>query len=104
MANRMAHYTTKCSLIQSMNREQLQSNLFLIRLWVDQEGGEQGEWHGKVQHMNSSQVASFDDWATLKMTLAKMLDLNGGEGQESALGIGESSDEMRTSSYPTMFP
>ncbi|HKP51774.1 MAG TPA: hypothetical protein VJ183_03885 [Chloroflexia bacterium] len=57
-----------------MSNQPTQSNLFLIRMWVDQDGTTHGEWHGKVQHMNSSQASSFDDWATLKEVLTKMLD------------------------------
>ena len=87
----MPHYTPKSQIIRVMRKEHAQSNLFLIRLWVDPES--QGDevrdgkhWHGKVQHMNSSMASSFQDWTTLKALLADMLDADGnGEGAEGVV-------------------
>ncbi len=86
----------------NMSKPPAQSNLFLIRMWVDQDGGTQGEWHGKVQHMNSSQASSFEDWATLKEVLARMLDLDAGD--ERIYEDGMAGDEAQAPNYPAIFP
>ena len=55
-----------------MSKLPAQSNLFLIRLWEDPHNRE-GEWRGKIQHMNSSLTSRFQDWETLREALIKML-------------------------------
>lgn len=84
-----------------MSKQHTQSNLFLIRLWVDPEGNGQGEWHGKVQQMNSSQASSFEDWASLKRVLANMLNVESGD---SECDQSEVVHEAQTSDYPRIFP
>src|SRR4051812_336308 len=47
------------------------SQLFLIRLWPDEEGLPQ--WRGKVQHVISGQANDFHDWPMLIARLQAML-------------------------------
>ena len=105
----MPHYTPKSQIIRVMRKEHAQSNLFLIRLWVDPES--QGDevrdgkhWHGKVQHMNSSMASSFQDWSTLKGLLADMLDANGTSETKGMQITFEHMDETQGPAFPEILP
>jgi len=67
---------TRHSLSALRNRENLHnsSQLFLIRLWPDDEGGKDGkEWRGKLQHVKSGEACDFSDFSMLLSNLQAML-------------------------------
>jgi hypothetical protein len=41
------------------------SELFLVRLWLEDLGQGRSEWRGKVQHVLSGEVRYFRDWPGL---------------------------------------
>jgi len=45
------------------------SQLFMLRMWLEDLGSGQTDWRGKVQHVNSGEVRYFRDWATLEVFL-----------------------------------
>jgi hypothetical protein len=53
------------------NGMQNTSQLFLVRLWPDEEG--RPEWCGKVQHVMSGEAMDFRDWPMLIARLQAML-------------------------------
>ena len=62
------------------------SQLFLVRLWAEQDRDEIGdcdgsastnidiEWHGKLQHVVSGQACYFDGLAALPEVLGRMME------------------------------
>lgn len=44
------------------NKPSSRSHLFTVRLWPEQSGDGQGEWHGKVQHVLSGEARYFQGW------------------------------------------
>ncbi len=53
------------------DKESKTSNIFLVRLWMDDGVGEDN-WHGKVQHIASGKAASFSSQASMIQLLASM--------------------------------
>src|SRR5437588_12308299 len=48
-----------------MKQQQYDSQLFTVRVWLEELANGQTEWRGKVQHVTSGEVRYFRDWATL---------------------------------------
>lgn len=53
---------------------QSQTNLFIVRVWLEKMGEGKSEWRGKVQHVLSGQVRYFRGWPMLEKLLLEMLD------------------------------
>jgi hypothetical protein len=49
------------------------SQLFTVRLWLEDLGDGRGEWRGQVQHALSRETCYFRDWPTLAAFLAEQL-------------------------------
>lgn len=49
----------------SADNEHESSQLFLVRLWPDNEGGRGAAGHGKVQHVMSGEARALQDWPSL---------------------------------------
>jgi hypothetical protein len=56
------------------------SHLFMLRLWLEDLGGGQADWRGKVQHVNSGEVRYFRDWPTLEAFVEGLLSRIDPEG------------------------
>lgn len=56
------------------------SQLFTVRLWLEDLGNGQMDWRGKVQHVNSGEARYFRDWPTLVAFLEKLLHSSHQEG------------------------
>lgn len=50
------------------------SQLFTVRLWLEDLGEGRSEWRGRVEHVLSGQTRYFRDWATLIAALQEMLE------------------------------
>jgi hypothetical protein len=61
------HNLLKSSGLRKTENMHNSSQLFLVRLWPDDEGGM--EWHGKVQHVTSGEA---DDFCGLPMLLSNL--------------------------------
>jgi hypothetical protein len=61
------HSLLKPSGLRETENMHNSSQLFLVRLWPDDEGGT--EWHGKVQHVMSGEA---DDFCGLPMLLSNL--------------------------------
>ena len=57
-----------------MKQQQYDSQLFTVRVWLEELGNGQTEWRGKVQHVTSGEVRYFRDWATLVAFCNRCLD------------------------------
>ena len=55
------------------------SQLFTVRLWLEDLGNTKTEWRGRVRHLTSGEVRGFREWATLKRFLLEKLQNPGGE-------------------------
>lgn len=49
------------------------SHLFMLRLWLEDLGGGQINWRGKVQHVNSGEVRYFRDWLTMEIFVEELI-------------------------------
>jgi hypothetical protein len=49
------------------------SHLFTLRLWLEDLGGGQTDWRGKVQCVNSGEALYFRDWPTLEAFVERLL-------------------------------
>jgi hypothetical protein len=49
------------------------SQLFMLRLWLEDLGGGRTDWRGKVQHVSSGEARYFRDWTTLEAFLENLL-------------------------------
>ena len=49
------------------------TQLFMVRLWLEDLGNGKTEWRGQVKHVISGEVRYFRDWATLVEQLKVML-------------------------------
>ena len=49
------------------------SQLFMLRMWLEDLGNGQTDWRGKVQHVNSGEVRYFREWATLEAFMEGLL-------------------------------
>jgi hypothetical protein len=73
-----------------MSKQPEVSNLFLVRVWVEQTGDGLPEWRGKVQHVVSGEARPFHDCAALEAAMHDMLDmLQTYGGSEDAQGRDE---------------
>jgi hypothetical protein len=50
------------------------SQLFTVRLWLEDLGDGRSEWRGQVQHALSRETRYFRDWQTLAAFLAEQLE------------------------------
>jgi len=57
----MSKPTTETNLPESQHRSQL----FTVRVWLEDLGEGRSEWRGKVQHTLSGEACYFRDWQTL---------------------------------------
>jgi hypothetical protein len=71
---------------QPEGRQPGRSDLFLVRLWVGEEGDGEREWRGKVQRAVTGEAHYFRDWPELADLLLTML-----RGKRSAIAEGERS-------------
>ncbi len=63
------------------NQSRSYSQLFTVRLWVEELGNGQTEWRGQVQHVLSGEKRYFRDWSTLMaFLLVKLQELEGDNG------------------------
>ena len=62
------------------------SQLFMLRMWLEELGEGQTGLRGKVQHVTSGEVRYFHDWTTLETFLEGILydALQGGQAESSA--------------------
>jgi hypothetical protein len=56
-----------------IGQPQRQSQLFTVRLWVENLGDGRTEWRGQVQHVISGETRYFREWPTLIAWLVAML-------------------------------
>jgi hypothetical protein len=49
------------------------SQLFMLRMWLEDQGSGQTDWRCKVQHVNSGEVRYFREWATLEAFMEGLL-------------------------------
>jgi hypothetical protein len=49
------------------------SQLFMLRMWLEDLGNDQTDWRGKVQHVNSGEVRYFREWVTLETFVDQLL-------------------------------
>ena len=49
------------------------SQLFLVRLWTEEDAEGEPTWCGKVQHVTSGEAHTFRDWSALVALLRTML-------------------------------
>jgi hypothetical protein len=49
------------------------SQLFMLRMWLEDLGSGQTDWRGKVQHVNSGEVRYFRDWPMLEAFVEELL-------------------------------
>lgn len=49
------------------------SQLFTVRVWLEDLDNGRSEWRGKVQHVLSGEARYFRDWPTLIAALQEML-------------------------------
>ena len=59
------------------------SQLFMLRMWLEDLGSGQTDWRGKVQHVNSGEVRYFRDWQTLETFMEGLLRTTDPEGKLS---------------------
>lgn len=60
-------------LKEEADQQAQSSQLFMLRLWLEDLGGGQTDWRGKVQHVNSGETRYFRDWPTLQAFLENLL-------------------------------
>ena len=54
-------------------RQQNQSHLFTVRLWLENLGDGRAEWRGQVQHVLSGETRYFREWPALIAWLVAIL-------------------------------
>jgi hypothetical protein len=57
------------------------SQLFTLRMWLEDLGSGQTDWRGKVQHVNSGEVRYFRDWSTLEAFVEGLLRTTDPDGK-----------------------
>jgi hypothetical protein len=67
------------------DRSSHSSHLFTMRLWLEEVGGGQIDWRGKVQHVTSGEAQYFRDWRSLEVFVEGLLGGSGHEGLEPAI-------------------
>ena len=55
------------------SRQQYQSHLFTVRLWLEDLGEGRAEWRGQVQHVLSGETHYFREWPMLIALVRAML-------------------------------
>ncbi len=55
------------------DRPAQRSHLFMLRLWLEDLGNGQTGWRGKIQHVNSSEVRYFRNWATMEAFVEELV-------------------------------
>jgi hypothetical protein len=60
------------SVTSSVPQFSQRSQLFTVRVWLEELGEGRSEWRGKVQHVLSGEARYFRDWATLIAALQEM--------------------------------
>jgi hypothetical protein len=54
--------------------EQLESQLFTIRVWLEIDAEDQRQWRGKLHHVPSGEIRHFRGWAALIPLILDMLN------------------------------
>lgn len=54
--------------------EQLESQLFTIRVWLEIDAKDQRQWRGKLHHVPSGEIRHFRGWAALIPLILDMLN------------------------------
>jgi len=57
-----------------MQDEQLDSQLFTIRVWSETDEDNQRQWRGKLRHVPSGEIRHFRGWAALIPLILDMLN------------------------------
>ena len=57
------------------------SQLFLVRVWAEQDTGGGPEWRGRVQHVTRGDAQEFSDWGTLIDLFVTMVPTGNLEGK-----------------------
>ena len=66
-------------------RQQHQSHLFTLRVWLEDLGDGRAEWRGQLQHVLSGETHYFRQWETLVALLLAMLPSPGTDSAAVAL-------------------
>jgi hypothetical protein len=53
------------------------SQLFMLRLWLEELGNEQYELRGSIQHVNSGELLYFRDWPKMETFTERLVHKNG---------------------------
>jgi hypothetical protein len=66
------------------------SHLFMLRMWREDLGSGQGDWRGKIQHVNSGEARYFRDWPILEAFVENLVGSTeqAGSHPDSAQEIG----------------
>jgi len=57
-----------------MQDEQVDSQLFTIRVWLEMDADNQRQWRGKLRHVPSGEIRHFRGWAALIPLILDMLN------------------------------
>ena len=57
-----------------MPQESDQSQLFVIRMWTEQEEGQPLEYRGRIRHALSGETRHFRDWSTMVTFLVDQME------------------------------
>ncbi len=49
------------------------SQLFILRVWLEEVGNEQMDWRAKIQHVESNEVRYFRNWSSLEAFVEGLL-------------------------------
>ena len=71
-------------------RQQNQSHLFTVRLWIENLGDGRAEWRGQLQHVLSGETRYFREWPTVLTLLRAMLPP--AEADSAAVALNEHVD------------
>ena len=75
----------------SADNEHESSQLFLVRLWLDNQDGRGAAGHGKVQHVMSGEARAFEDWPSLIDQLSTLARARNGPTQMASTAEAEPS-------------
>jgi hypothetical protein len=78
-------------MVTSQTQQYHRSQLFLLRLWVEEGSEGDVEWQGRVQHVVTGEARSFTSWPTLVELLIQMLPVV--ETEQSINNEGGTTDE-----------
>ncbi len=56
-----------------MEENKQHSQLFTLRLWVEELSEDESEWRGQLCHVTSGEIRHFRDWAKLVPLVLEML-------------------------------